>query len=198
MESFVEVTQTLVDLFTQPDPATPLYSLKNTLIAYSSYLSTARIPSSSLSHIPLPLSSLDSDRPTRLPSRTTILALFLREFLSSLIRLPFFALPFLMHIPIYIIGRTGAKLVEDETETQAQMKMFAGLFVSILVYPIMGLGLFFAVFRMGGLLGSLAGLFLAGLCVWGLVMYHLSLIDDNYEQCVYQQRPLADWVFAEF
>ncbi len=50
-------------------------------------------------------------------------------------RLPFFLIPLLAHLPIYAVGILGAKLVEDEMETQAQMKVAFGLILSLITYP---------------------------------------------------------------
>lgn len=97
-------------------------------------------------------------------------------------RLPFFALPFIINIPLYLVGNYGTTLAADEMESVAQMKLALGVIGSLLIYPVIALTLFFAVFRTDGLTGTLVGLGLASLCVWGLAMYHLSLIDDNYKQ----------------
>jgi len=176
-------TNSLVDLLSHPNPTSALSALRSTLVSYNAYLSTARLRNSSLSHIHIPLpSSLDPSRPIPLPSRLSTLWILIRDILGSLIRLPFFALPFLVNIPIYLVGRYGAGMAADEVETEAQMKLAFGVLGSLLLYPIIALGLFFTVFRTGGLTGTLVGLGTAGLCVWGLVMYHLSLIDDNYQQ----------------
>jgi glycerol-3-phosphate O-acyltransferase/dihydroxyacetone phosphate acyltransferase len=205
MEDFVEVSQTsvhsvsafpsssisdhrsdthrssLADMFADPQPSPALSALKTSLMTYYSYLVEARITNSSLNHIPLP-SDLDPTLPVPLPTRFSTLWTLIRDILSSLVRLPFFALPFLVNIPIYLFGKFGVQLALDEVETQAQMKLALGVISSLLLYPVIAFGLFLGVFRTGGVVGTIVGLCTAGLCVWGLVMYHLSLIDDNYRQ----------------
>ena len=173
----------LADLLADPQPTPSLAALKTTLITYHSYLTESRLTNSSLNHVPLP-STLDPTLPIPLPTRFSTLWILIRDILSSLVRLPFFALPFLVNIPIYLVGKFGVQLALDEVETQAQMKLALGVISSLLVYPAIAFALFLGVFRTGGVMGTIVGLCTAGLCVWGLVMYHLSLIDDNYRQSV--------------
>ncbi|CED83161.1 Phospholipid/glycerol acyltransferase [Phaffia rhodozyma] len=179
MENFREVTQTLIDLLANPPPSSNLSLLKEALLSYHFYLQTARLSHSSLSQIPLP-STLDPSRPTPLPTRFSTLALFLKDLVSSLIRLPFFALPFLVNVPVYLVGRYGAKLVEDEEETKAQMKLVFGLLVSAMIYPACAIALYKVAFS-GTWVGGIVGLGVAGALVFGLINYHLTLIDDNYD-----------------
>ena len=54
------------------------------------------------------------------------------------IRLPTFVLPLLVYAPAYALGRFGAKLAEDEEETQAQNKVVFGLLSMILMFGLMG------------------------------------------------------------
>jgi len=59
----------------------------------------------------------------------------MRDSVSSLARLPFFFLPLLVYLPVYVMGRIGARLVEDEEETQAQNKVAFGLISMFMIYP---------------------------------------------------------------
>lgn len=80
----------------------------------------------------------------------------------------------LVHLPIYIVGIWGVRLVEDEMETHAQMKVVFGLLLSFLTYPVLFFTLW-AVLRQVPLGAALA----AGV-VWLLARFHTALIDDNY------------------
>ena len=76
-----------------------------------------------LSDLPLP-PSLSPSQPISLPSRLRTLLFLIKDTLASLSRLPFFLFPLIVHLPVYIMGRLGAKLVEDEEETQASANIF--------------------------------------------------------------------------
>lgn len=173
-----------IDLFANPEPFSPLFSLKQTLVTYQAYLTNARMENASLSQIPLP-ATLDPSRPIPLPTRFSTLAILVKDVLSTLIRIPFFALPFLVNLPVYFMARWGAKLVDDEKETQAQMKVMFGLLVSALVYPTVAIVIYGLAFRAGSILGGLIGLGITALFVYGLGISHRSLIDENYERCVF-------------
>jgi len=97
--------------------------------------------------------------------------ILLRDTLALAVRLPFFLFPVIVHLPIYILSRVGAQLVEDEVESQAQNKLVVGLVLSILfIYPTA----FFLLwaFMMYTPLGALIS---AGI-VWLLAVYHNRLI----------------------
>jgi glycerol-3-phosphate O-acyltransferase/dihydroxyacetone phosphate acyltransferase len=79
------------------------------------------------------------------------------------------------NLPIYVMGILGARLAEDEMETQAQMKIALGLVLSFLTYPVLFFSLW-AVFRQIPLGAAIA----AG-AVWLLQRYHSVLIDENYD-----------------
>ena len=66
---------------------------------------------------------LDPNVPVPIPSRLRTVWVLVLDTIASLLRLPFFLLPLLVHIPAYLAGRMGARLVEDEEETQAQNKV---------------------------------------------------------------------------
>ena len=81
-------------------------------------------------------------------------------------------------MPVYILGRFGAQLVEDEEETQAQNKVVFGLLFLLLVYPA-------AFFFLWALFWyTPTGALLAAATVYLFAVYHNKLINDNYEQCV--------------
>ncbi|PSR72628.1 hypothetical protein PHLCEN_2v11512 [Hermanssonia centrifuga] len=106
------------------------------------------------------------------------------ESLSMLVRLPLFIVPLLVHAPVYFVGRLGAKLVEDEEETQAQNKVVFGLLLLILMYGSIG------VFLWAMLWYTPAGALLAAGFVFLFAKYHNTLINDNYEHA---KRLVAAW-----
>ena len=73
-----------------------------------------------------------------LPSRLRTLSWLVAETLSVVVRLPLFVVPVLVYAPAYAFSRFGAKLAEDEEETQAQNKVVFGLLVMILMFGTMG------------------------------------------------------------
>lgn len=89
-------------------------------------------------------------------------------------RLPFFFVPLLFHLPIYGVGLLGARLAEDEQETQAQTKIALALVFTMLSYPVLFFSLW-AVFRQVPL-----GFAISAGILWLLGRYHLALIDENY------------------
>ena len=93
--------------------------------------------------------------------------------MSALIRLPFFLFPLLFHLPIYVMARLGARLVEDEEETQAQNKVVFGLLLCLMMYPTAFYVLWaFFWFTPVGALGAAA-------LVWLFVFYHTKLISGT-------------------
>jgi len=162
----------LVDLFTTTS-IPRLTALKTTLITYNKLLISSRLSNEALTDIPLP-QDLNPSTKISLPSRFFTLWLLIKDSMAMLLRLPFFVVPLLAHLPVYICAVLGARLAEDEVETQAQMKIAFGLILSFLTYPV----LFFttwAIFRQVPLGAALA----AGM-VWLLSRYHSVLIDENY------------------
>ncbi|KAJ3989484.1 glycerol-3-phosphate-acyltransferase [Lentinula detonsa] len=134
LDDFVAVSQTLVDLFSTVNVTPNFSSTRRRLLEYYSLLQTTNLTNSILSTLPLPR-DLDPHKPVTLPSRLLTLLLFVRDTCSSLVHLPFFLFPLIVHIPVYIMGRFGAHLVEDEEETQAQNKVAFGLLSLFLIYP---------------------------------------------------------------
>lgn len=130
----IQTPHRLVDLFSTVDVTPKFNSTRLRLLEYYSLLQTTNLTNSILSTLPLPR-DLDPYKPVALPSRLLTLLLFVRDTCSSLVHLPFFLFPLVVHMPVYIMGRFGAHLVEDEEETQAQNKVAFGLFSLFLIYP---------------------------------------------------------------
>ncbi|KAG9096597.1 hypothetical protein FS749_008147 [Ceratobasidium sp. UAMH 11750] len=181
---FVPVSQVLVDLFSAPNSSPSFEPARKALLTYHSLLEHAKLSHEALADLPLPR-TLDPSVETPMPSRLSTLAILLKDTLATAIRLPFFALPLLIHLPAYGLARVLARMVDEEEETQAQMKMVAGILaLAIMTYPIMFLFLW-AFLRLTPT-GALAA---AGF-VWMLAIYHVSIIDDNYEHA---KRFMAAW-----
>ncbi|OWZ76660.1 hypothetical protein C365_04813 [Cryptococcus neoformans Bt85] len=181
LADYVQVSQTLVDLFCTPN--SKIENLKTLLATYQRLLTSSRLSNAALVGLKLPR-QLNPDSVTSLPSRFSTLWLLIKDSIACLIRLPFFIVPMLLHIPIYIVGILGARLVEDELETQAQMKIAFGLLLSFLTYPVLFFSLW-AVFRNWTL-----GTMMAAGAVWLLGRYHSALIDENYDA---MKRLVAAW-----
>ena len=116
---------------------------------------------------------LDPRRKTPLPSRLYTLILLLRDTISILVRVPFFLIPLIIHVPAYFASRWAAKLVEDEEETQAKNKVVVGLLGLIVTYSS-------AFFFLWALLWySPVGALVAFATVWLLAVYHVKLIDGE-------------------
>jgi hypothetical protein len=159
-----------VDLFSTTDATPNFNSVKRNLLEYYSLLQTSKLTNSVLSALPLPR-TLDPDHPTPLPGRLRTLGLLIRDTVSSLARLPFFLFPFIVHVPIYVLGRLGARLVEHEEETQAQNKVVIGLLFMLLIYPLT-FWLLWALF-----LYTRTGAVMAAVTVWLFAVYHTKLIN---------------------
>lgn len=166
----------LADLFSTTSNES-ISSLKSLLVTYRQLLVSSRLSNASLTDIPLP-QTLDPNAKVSLPNRFSTLWLLIKDSLAAFIRLPVFFVPLIFHLPVYFVGTLGARLVEDELETQAQMKIAFGLLLSFLTYPVMFFT-FWAVFRQLPLGAAIA----AGV-VWLLGRYHAALIDENYEGLV--------------
>lgn len=182
-DDFVQVSQTLVNLFSTPDATPNFNSVKRHLLEYYSLLQSTQLTNSVLSALPLP-DTLDPYRPVPLPSRLFTLLILLRDSLSCLVRLPLFIFPLMIHLPAYVMARLGARLVEDEEETQAQNKILFGLLLLVLIYP----AAFF--FLWAFLWYTPVGALFAGFVVWLTAIYHTKLVNDNYEHA---KRLVAAW-----
>ncbi|KAJ7141153.1 glycerol-3-phosphate-acyltransferase [Mycena epipterygia] len=183
LDEFVVISQTLVDLFSTPNPTPNFKSAKRHLLEYYSLLQSTHLTNSVLSSLPLPR-TLDPNTQTPLPSRLLTLLILIRDSFSTLLRLPFFAFPLVVYMPVYFMGRFGARLVEDEEETQAQNKLVFGLLSMVLIYPVF----FFFLWSM--FLYTRVGALMAAGTLWLFARYHDTMINANYEHA---KRLLATW-----
>ncbi|CAA7263179.1 unnamed protein product [Cyclocybe aegerita] len=183
LEDFVAISQTLVDLFSYPDITANFKSVKRNLLAYYSLLQSTHLTNSVLSSLPLPR-TLDPNTPATIPSRLYTILILIRDSILALVQLPFFFLPLIVHSPAYMMGGLGAKLVEHEEETQAQNKVAFGLISLLVIYPatFVFLWALFWYTRLGALL--------AGLIVYLFAVYHIKMVDSNYERA---KRFIAAW-----
>lgn len=172
LADFVDVAQTLVDLFSTQNNSR-IDKLKTLLATYRQLLFASRLSNHTLADLPLP-KNLDPSHDVPLPGRIRTLAVLIKDTIICVVQFPLFILPFLFHIPVYIIGILGARMAEDEIETQAQNKVFLGVFFSFLTYPIVFF-IFLWMFRHVPL-----GMAFAAGAVWLLGKYHTALIDQNY------------------
>lgn len=76
-------------------------------------------------------------------------------------------------MPVYIMSRFGAKLVEDEEETQAQNKVVFGLLFLLFIYP----AAFFFLWAMFWYTST--GAVLALVIVYLFAAYHTKLISGK-------------------
>lgn len=164
-------------MFSPPTTGKELQELKDLLNKYNNLLVTAKLTNNELSDLPLP-ESLEPSRSTTLPTKFATIWLLIKDTISCVVRLPFFLVPMVVHLPIYVMARMGANIAKEELETQAQMKVAFGLLFSFAVYPV----IFFALWVLLGFT-ALGGLIAAAL-VYGFNMSHKSLVDANYTQCV--------------
>ncbi|KAG1751287.1 uncharacterized protein EDB91DRAFT_1104513 [Suillus paluster] len=184
LEEFVTISQTLVDLFSTTDATANFSTVRRHLLGYYSLLQSTNLTNSVLSSLPLP-PTLSPSHPTPLPSRLLTLSVLIRDTLSVLIRLPFFLFPLLLHAPVYIMGRIGARLVEHEEETQAQNKAVFGLLSCMMIYPAM----FWALWAMFWYTGT--GALVAAFTVWAFAYYHNRLINGTLKRVIAAWRVLV-------
>lgn len=76
-------------------------------------------------------------------------------------------------MPVYIMGRLGARLAEDEQETQAQNKVVFGLLSLLLIYP----ATFFFLWALFWY--TPIGALLAATTVYLFAIYHIRTIDGE-------------------
>jgi glycerol-3-phosphate O-acyltransferase / dihydroxyacetone phosphate acyltransferase len=167
------ISSRLVDLFSTSNITSNFSSTKRHLLEYYSLLQTIELTNSVLSDLPLPR-TLDPNHPSPLPSRLYTLFILIRDTFYALFHLPFFFLPLLFHLPIYIMARLGARLAEDEEESQAQNKVVFGLLLCLMLYPTAFFILWaFFWFTPAGALG-------AAIMVWLFAIYHNKLINGAF------------------
>ncbi|KAG1739316.1 hypothetical protein EDB19DRAFT_1895530 [Suillus lakei] len=184
LEEFVTISQTLVDLFSTTDAAANFLTVRRHLLGYYSLLQSTNLTNSVLSSLPLP-PTLSPSHPTPLPSRLLTLSVLIRDTLAALTRLPFFLFPLLLHTPVYVMGRIGARLVEHEEETQAQNKAVFGLLSCMMIYP----ATFWALWAMLWYTGT--GALVAAFTVWAFAYYHNRLINGTLKRVIAAWRVLV-------
>ncbi|KAJ9108766.1 hypothetical protein QFC21_000086 [Naganishia friedmannii] len=182
-EEVVKVQQTLVDMFSPPTSNKQLQELKDLLNKYNRLLITAKLTNNELADLPLP-GTLEPSSSTPLPTRFSTLTMLIRDTVSCAVRLPFFLVPMIIHLPIYVMARMGANIVKEEMETQAQMKVAFGLLFSLAVYPFF----FFVLWIFMGF--TSLGALIAAVLVYGFSVSHKSLVDENY---THFKRLVAAW-----
>ncbi|KIJ18508.1 hypothetical protein PAXINDRAFT_167112 [Paxillus involutus ATCC 200175] len=183
LNEFVIISQTLVDLFSANDTTPNFASVRRRLLEYYSLLQSTHLTNSVLSSLPLP-ATLSPRNPAPLPSRLLTLSILVSDTVAALVRLPFFFLPLLPHLPVYVMGRLAASLGEHEEESQAQNKVVIGLLLLMLIYPVT-FWVLWAVFSY-----SSYGALLAAITVWAFAYYHTRLVNDNY---MHLKRVIAAW-----
>lgn len=162
----------LVDIFSAAGVTPNFITVRNRLLQYYSLLQSTKLTNSILSTLPLPR-DLDPNKPVTLPSRLLTLLIFIRDTCTSLMYLPFFLFPLIIHMPVYVMGRFGAHLVQDEEETQAQNKVAFGLISLFLIYPA-------AFFFLWALLWYTPfGAILAAVTVYMFAVYHNRMINGE-------------------
>ncbi|GAA5869201.1 hypothetical protein JCM1840_004322 [Sporobolomyces johnsonii] len=179
-----EIDQTLIDLFSSPDLSLSQRRLKRLLIVYRDALHTNSLSHLSLSSLPLP-ATLDPSVPHPFPTRARVLGSVLLSTLSCLLRLPFFLLPLLVHLPIYLFSRYASSGALEED--QAQNKVFVGLVFALGTYAAffgVACALLWVSLPYGG------AILVAAAGTVAFVAYHNRLVDDNYRKF---QRLLALW-----
>lgn len=157
--------------------------VRRRLLEYYSLLKSCKVTHATLTDLPLPR-NLSPHVVVPLPSRLRTLVLLIRDTIAVLVRLPFFAFPLLVHMPAYAAAKWAGHLVEHEEETMAQNKIVFGLVLLLLIYPTVFYFLW-ALF----LYTQIGALVAAGI-VWLFAVYHVKLIDDNYEHA---KRLMTAW-----
>lgn len=163
----------LVDLFATENPSPSLRRLRRLLTTYRDALKHLGVSHLSLSSLPLP-ETLDPSVPHRLPTRMRVFASIVLSTFACLIRLPFFLLPLLVHLPVYLFARYASSGALEED--QAQNKVAIGLVLALVTYAA-----FFAVACVllwtsipwgGAILVAIVGTI-------AFVAYHNRLVDAN-------------------
>ncbi|SCZ94813.1 BZ3500_MvSof-1268-A1-R1_Chr12-1g03675 [Microbotryum saponariae] len=172
LRHLVQIGQTLVDLFATRTPSPELRQLTNLLLAYHKALRDTSFTHYSLSGVPLP-DKLDPNNKHDLPTRMRVLGHLLLSTGKAMLRLPFFAAPLIVHMPIYLMGKYSLRF-SDLQEDHAQNKIAVCLVLSMATYVT----LFFLAWAF--LFIAPYGFILAAIFVWLFAVYHNSLVDDNY------------------
>ncbi|GAA5989981.1 hypothetical protein JCM10908_002407 [Rhodotorula pacifica] len=176
LQNLRDIDQTLVDLFASENPSASLRRLRRLLTTYRDALKHLGVSHLSLSSLPLP-DTLDPSVPHPLPTRMRVFGSVLLSTFACLIRLPFFLLPLLVHLPVYLFARYASSGALEED--QAQNKVAMGLVLALVTYAA-----FFAVACVllwtsipwgGAILVAIVGTI-------AFVAYHNRLVDANYRR----------------
>lgn len=187
----IDLVNSLVDLFSDPNVTTNFKFVKRYLLGYYSLLQSSHLSNSVLSSLPLPR-SLDPNTVTTVPSRLYTLLILFRDSVSALIQLPFFLFPLVLHSPVYIMGRFGAKLVEHEEETQAQNKVVFGLLSLLLIYP----AIFFFLWAL--LWYTPIGAVVAAVSVYLFAVHHNRMIDSKSLHPLYPLTVISSFLTGNY
>ena len=179
----------LVDLFAAADTDPQLASLRALLLEYQSSLRSTKLTHYTLAGVPLP-DTLDPSIPHPLPNRARVFLSLFVDTLSSLVRLPFFILPLIVHLPIYLISKYSLRF-SDLEEDAAQNKIALGLVLAVLTYPTLFIAAWFLLFTT-----PVGGVLAAGF-VWLFAVYHNTLIDDNCAFLPLPRLPDAQLTFSD-
>ncbi|KAK4048505.1 hypothetical protein OIV83_004673 [Microbotryomycetes sp. JL201] len=174
LNHYRDIMQTLVDLFATAPHNPKLAGVRDVLLAYQQSLRTCSLTHSSLTGVPLP-AKLDPAVPHPFPTRFKVLMGLMWSTCASLSALPFFVVPLVVHLPVYLVGKYSLRF-SDVDEDIAQNKISLGLVLAIIVY----LSLFAFVWTL--LVVVPLGGVLAAFIVWLFVVYHNILIDGNYNK----------------
>ncbi|GAA5877846.1 hypothetical protein JCM3774_000194 [Rhodotorula dairenensis] len=171
-----EIDQTLVDLFASVNPSASLRRLRRLLTTYRDALNHLGVSHLSLSSLPLP-DTLDPSVPHRLPTRMRVFASVVLSSFACLIRLPFFLLPLVVHLPVYLFARYASSGALEED--QAQNKVAIGLVLALVTYAAffaVACGLLWTSIPWGG------AILVAIIGTIAFVAYHNRLVDANYRR----------------
>ncbi|KAH7108053.1 hypothetical protein BKA62DRAFT_780887, partial [Auriculariales sp. MPI-PUGE-AT-0066] len=161
---FVDVSQTLTDLFSSPElpPGLNIEKVKVELVQYLALLEAVGTSHDILTTMQPPES-------TTMPQRPFLRVL--QSTASAIINFPPFALPFVLHIPTYLATAWAAALTPDEVEAVAQNKIVLGLLTQTITYPLFTI----LISRWSSLKG-----WNALILTLSVIFLHSRLIDSNY------------------
>ena len=104
-----------MDVFADVKPSSRQASTKAALLSLKSALDAARLQNSALGPMTLP-QHLDPAKPVALPNRLSTLFRLVRDSVTALVRLPFFAFPLFVHLPVYVAGKLALSVFDPEEE----------------------------------------------------------------------------------
>jgi len=92
-----------------------------------------------------------------------------------------FLIPFLVHLPVYVIALWGERFAEEEVEARAQNKIVFGLLAQAVVYPALAVLVYTS---------TSLNLFRTLLVIFLVAHVHVRWIDTNYE---HYKRLMVAW-----